>query len=100
MAGLAAILCIYFDFAGKKRARRLKVAIRAEDLKAIVADVRAAFPDGRIMESWSNTGNVPKEKTELVVETDLPADADAATIMTMLEARGVPGLMSVTLEEE
>jgi hypothetical protein len=62
--------------------------------------VRAAFPDGRIMESWSNTGNVPKEKTELVVETDLPADADAATIMTMLEARGVPGLMSVTLEEE
>src|SRR6185503_11360150 len=59
MAGMATILLVYFDVAGRKRARRLKVAIRATDLKAIVADVRAVFPTGRIMETWTDTGGVP-----------------------------------------
>jgi hypothetical protein len=100
MAVLTSLMLIYFDVVGRSRARRLKIAIRAEDLRAIEPQVRAAFPDGRLIESWANTGAMAKEKTELVIEADLAADMDAGTIMAMLEARGVPGLQSVTLEEE
>jgi uncharacterized membrane protein YhiD involved in acid resistance len=100
MAVLATILLIYFDFVGRTRARRVKVSIRAEDLKWVVPHLRATFPGGRILETWSTNGTMPKEKTELVIEVDLAADADAATIMAMLEARGIPGLHSVTVEED
>jgi len=97
---LTIFVLYFFDHSGRVRSRRSKVAIRADDLRSILVAVQAVFPGARIIEAWAQAGTMPAEKTRVVVEADLAADADAASILALLEQQGATGIHSVTLEEE
>jgi hypothetical protein len=90
------LLLAVFDAAAKKRTR---VSVYAPDVSPILERASAIFPGARVVEVGSAKAEAGKDTQKLVVEADLDAGADAASIRRLLEAKGVAGVTRVAIED-
>jgi hypothetical protein len=84
-----------FDAGHRARLRVARLAISVNDPRVACERIREAFPTARIIE----LPNTNPEPGKLVMEVVLGETTDAATVLAMLEAKEVPGIRSVNIEE-
>ena len=93
--GFSTVVLVGLDFI-RMRGHRSRVAVRALDPRAALAPLRSAFPNARVLEAPTAV----LDKSRILVEIDVAADMDAAGLLALFEAKGVPGVQSVAIEEE
>jgi hypothetical protein len=92
----ASVVLAIFDLGRRARLRMTKVAINATEPGVAWERIRLAFPGARVLEL---PGVAPAQPGRLVMETALADDMDAAGIMRLLQEKQVPGINSVSIEE-
>jgi hypothetical protein len=90
------LLLAILDATAKKRAR---VSLFTPDASLVLPHLAAVFPGAKILDLASGKPETGKDTLKLVLETDLDAGADAASIRRALDAKNVPGVTRVALEE-
>jgi uncharacterized membrane protein YhiD involved in acid resistance len=90
------LLLAIFDATAKKRAR---VSVYAMDASVVLEHVGTLFPDAKVLDWATGKVDAAKDTQKLVVELDLEVGADAASVKMMLDAKGVPGVVRVAIEE-
>jgi len=91
---VSAVLII-FDAGHRGRLRLTRLAISVSDPRAAMERVREAFPTARIIE----LPNTNPEPGRMVLEVVLAEAIDAATVLQILQAKDVPGIRSINLDE-
>jgi hypothetical protein len=91
------VVLVLFDATGR---RRCLVTITVDDPSAAWPLVARAFPGARAIEVSSNRPDLGKDNSRLVVEVELPATMDAASIRRVLDGEGVVGLARVAISPE
>jgi len=86
---------IIFDAGQRGRLRLTRLAISVNDPRAAFERIRAAFPTARIIE----LPNTNPEPGRMVLEVVLAEATDAATVLQILQAKDVPGIRSINLDE-
>jgi uncharacterized membrane protein YhiD involved in acid resistance len=94
--GFAIAVLFLFDATGKARPRQVRLGITLDDPRGAFAEIRAAFPGARVLE----IPNTNPERGKLVLLVDADENVDAATVLELLEQRGVRGVRNVGLEED
>jgi uncharacterized membrane protein YhiD involved in acid resistance len=84
-----------FDAGYRARPRMARLAISVTDPGAAFQQIRATFPTARIVE----LPNSNPEPGRLVMDVVIGEKTDAAAILELLQARDVPGIRSVNLDE-
>jgi len=92
----ASVVLAIFDLGRRARLRLTKVAIHAAEPNAAWERIHLAFPGARVIEL---PGSASTQPGRLVMEAALADDMDAAGIMRLLEAKQVPGINSVSIDE-
>ncbi len=92
----ATVVLAIFDLGRRARLRMTRIAINASEPSAAWERIRLAFPGARVIEL---PGTASVQPGKLVMEAALADDMDAAGIMRLLEAKQVPGINSVSIEE-
>ena len=92
----ASALLAIFDLGRRARLRMMKVAINATEPQIAWERIQLAFPGARVLEL---PGSASTQPGKLVMETALADDMDAAGIMRMLVEKQVPGINSVSIED-
>jgi hypothetical protein len=92
----ASVVLAIFDLGRRARLRLTKVAIHAAEPNAAWERIHLAFPGARVIEL---PGSASSQPGRLVMEAALADDMDAAGIMRLLEAKQVPGINSVSIDE-
>jgi len=90
------VLLAIFDATAKKRTR---VSLYATDASIVLEHVSAIFPAAKVLDLSTGKLELGKESQKLVVELDLDVGADASTVRGMLDARSVPGVTRVAIED-
>jgi hypothetical protein len=91
----SAVLAI-FDLGRRARLRLTKVSIHAAEPNAAWERIHLAFPGARVVEL---PGAASTQPGRLVMETALADDMDAHAIMRLLAEKQVPGINSVSIED-
>src|SRR5262245_25271894 len=92
----ASVVLAIFDVGRRARLRMTKVAIHAAEPSAAWERIRLAFPGARVVEL---PGTASAQPGRLVIEAALADDMDAAAIMRLLHDKQVPGINSVSIED-
>jgi hypothetical protein len=92
----ASIVLAIFDLGRRARLRLTKVSIHASEPSAAWERIHLAFPGARVVEL---PGIASTQPGRLVMETALADDMDADGIMRMLAEKQIPGINSVSIEE-
>ena len=92
----ASVVLAIFDAGRRARLRLTRIAIHATEPSAAWERIRLAFPGARVIEL---PGTAAVQPGKLVMEAALADDMDAAGIMRLLEAKQVPGVNSISIEE-
>src|SRR4029078_4740783 len=92
----ASIVLAIFDLGRRARLRLTKVAIHATEPNAAWERIPLAFPGARVVEL---PGTASSQPGRLVMEAALADDMDAAAIMRLLHEKQVPGINSVSIDE-
>jgi uncharacterized membrane protein YhiD involved in acid resistance len=92
----ASVILAIFDLGRRARLKLTKVAIHATEPNAAWERIRLAFPGARVIEL---PGAASMQPGKLVMEAALADDMDAAAIMQLLEEKQVPGINSISIEE-
>jgi hypothetical protein len=92
----ASVVLAIFDLGRRARLRMTKVCIHATEPNAAWERIHLAFPGARVIELPATTAAQPGR---LVMEAALADDMDAAGIMRLLQDKQVPGINSVTIED-
>jgi len=92
----ASIVLAIFDLGRRARLRLTKVAIHASEPNAAWERIHLAFPGARVVEL---PGSASAQPGRLVMEAALADDMDADSIMRLLIEKQVPGINSVSIEE-
>jgi hypothetical protein len=92
----ASVVLAIFDAGRRARLRLTRIAIHASEPSTAWERIRLAFPGARVIEL---PGTAAVQPGKLVMEAALADDMDAAGIMRLLEAKQVPGVNSVSIEE-
>jgi uncharacterized membrane protein YhiD involved in acid resistance len=90
------LLLAIFDATGKKRTR---ASLYAADASVVLEHFTSMFPDAKVLDLQTGKVDSGKDVQKLVVELDLDVGADAATIRRMLDAKSVPGVTRVAIED-
>jgi hypothetical protein len=92
----ASVVLAIFDLGRRARLRLTKVAIHASEPSAAWERIHLAFPGARVVEL---PGTASAQPGRLVMETALADDMDADGIMRMLAEKQIPGINSVSIED-
>ena len=92
----ASVVLTIFDAGRRARLRMTKVAISATEPATAWERIRLAFPGARILKL---PGAASAQSGKLVMEAALGDDMDAAGIMRLLEEKQVPGINSVSIDD-
>src|SRR5262245_16677668 len=92
----ASVVLAIFDLGRRARLRMTKVAINATEPGVAWERIRLAFPGARVIEL---PGTASATSGRLVMEAALADDMDAAGIMRLLQDKQVPGINSVSIDE-
>ena len=92
----ASVVLAIFDAGRRARLRLTRIAIHASEPSTAWERIRLAFPGARVIEL---PGAASVQPGKLVMEAALADDMDAAGIMRLLEAKQVPGVNSISIEE-
>jgi len=92
----ASVVLTIFDAGRRARLRMTKVSINATEPGAAWERIHLAFPGARVLEL---PGPASTQAGKLVMETALADDMDAAGIMRLLQEKQVPGINSVSIDE-
>jgi len=92
----ASVVLAIFDAGRRARLRLTRIAIHASEPSTAWERIRLAFPGARVIEL---PGTAAVQPGKLVMEAALADDMDAAGIMRLLEAKQVPGVNSISIEE-
>jgi hypothetical protein len=92
----ASVVLAIFDLGRRARLRLTKVSIHATEPNAAWERIRLAFPGARVIEL---PGTASIQPGRLVMETALADDMDAAAILRLLHDKQVPGINSVSIDE-
>jgi uncharacterized membrane protein YhiD involved in acid resistance len=90
------LLLAIFDATAKKRTR---VSLYATDASVVLGHVGAMFPDAKVLDFATGRVDAGKDTQKIVVELDLEVGADASSVKTMLDTKGVPGVVRIAIEE-
>jgi uncharacterized membrane protein YhiD involved in acid resistance len=91
----SAVLAI-FDLGRRARLKLTKVAIHASEPNTAWERIHLAFPGARVVEL---PGTASAQGGRLVMEAALADDMDANGIMRLLAEKQIPGINSVSIEE-
>jgi len=92
----ASVVLAIFDLGRRARLRMMKVAINAAEPHTAWERIQLAFPGARVLEL---PGSAQTQSGRLVMEAALADDMDAAAIMRLLIEKQVPGINSVSIED-
>jgi uncharacterized protein DUF4956 len=92
----ASIVLAIFDLGRRARLRLTKVAIHASEPSAAWERIHLAFPGARVVEL---PGTASTQPGRLVMEAALADDMDADGIMRLLAEKQIPGINSVSIED-
>ena len=92
----ASIVLAIFDLGRRARLRLTKVAIHASEPSAAWERIHLAFPGARVVEL---PGTASAQPGRLVMEAALADDMDADGIMRLLAEKQIPGINSVSIED-
>ena len=92
----ASVVLTIFDAGRRARLRMTKVSINAMEPGAAWERIHLAFPGARVLEL---PGPASTQAGKLVMETALADDMDAAGVMRLLQDKQVPGINSVSIDE-
>lgn len=90
------VILSILDASGKAPLRRVKIGIDVSHPKLAVAPIRPIFPAAKVIEAPNGEDGAGR----LVLEIDAAENVDAASILELLELRGVPGIRGVALVED
>jgi len=90
------LLLAIFDATAKKRTR---ASLYAADAAVVLEHLGAIFPGAKVLDIATGKLEAGKDTQKLVVELDLDVGADAKTIRRMLDAKSVPGVTRVAIED-
>jgi hypothetical protein len=90
------ILLAIFDATAKKRTR---VSLYSPTPALVIGHLASVFPGAKMLDLSTSKTETGKEAQKLVIEADLDPNADAASIQRLLEAKSVPGVTRVAIEE-
>ena len=90
------VLLAIFDATAKKRTR---ASLYAVDATIVLGHFTSMFPDAKVLDLQTGKVDSGKDVQKLVVELDLDVGADAATIRRMLDAKSVPGVTRIAIED-
>jgi hypothetical protein len=91
----ASVVLAIFDIGRRARLCTRKVAINATEPQAAWERIQLAFPGARVLELPGAAAPAGR----LVMEAALADDMDAAAIMRLLTEKQVPGINSVSIED-
>jgi hypothetical protein len=91
----ACVVLAIFDLGRRSRLRMTKVSINATEPSAAWERIHLAFPGARVIE----LPGAAAQPGRLVMETALADDMDAAGIMRLLQDKQVPGINSVSIDD-
>src|SRR5262249_51535601 len=92
----ASVVLAIFDLGRRARLKLTKVAIHASEPSAAWERIHLAFPGARVVEL---PGTASSQPGRLVMEAALADDMDADGIMRMLAEKQIPGINSVSIED-
>jgi hypothetical protein len=92
----ASVVLAIFDLGRRARLRLTKVAIHASEPSAAWERIHLAFPGARVVEL---PGTASTQPGRLVMEAALADDMDADGIMRLLAEKQIPGINSVSIED-
>ena len=92
----ASVVLAIFDLGRRARLRLTKVTVHASEPNAAWERIRLAFPGARVIEL---PGTASVQPGRLVMEAALADDMDAAAILRLLHEKQVPGINSVSIDE-
>jgi hypothetical protein len=92
----ASVVLAIFDLGRRARLRLTKVAIHASEPSTAWERIHLAFPGARVVEL---PGTASAQPGRLVMEAALADDMDADGIMRLLTEKQIPGINSVSIEE-
>jgi hypothetical protein len=92
----ASVVLAIFDLGRRARLRLTKVTVHATEPNAAWERIRLAFPGARVIEL---PGTASVQPGRLVMEAALADDMDAAAILRLLHEKQVPGINSVSIDE-
>jgi hypothetical protein len=98
IALVSAIGLAVFDFTDRSAPRR--VSVRVDEPRAALVALRAAFPQARVIEAPFTKAMGPGANTVVLDLNGEAGDGDAAALLDLVKARGVPGVRSVSIDEE
>jgi hypothetical protein len=91
----ASVVLAIFDLGRRARLRMMKVAIHAAEPSAAWERIQLAFPGARVIELPGTAA----QPGRLVMEAALADNMDAAGIMRLLQEKQVPGINSVSIDD-
>jgi hypothetical protein len=91
----ASVVLAIFDLGRRARLRMTKVAIHATEPSAAWERIQLAFPGARVIELPGTAA----QPGRLVMEAALADNMDAAGIMRLLQDKQVPGINSVSIDD-
>ena len=92
----ASVVLTIFDAGRRARLRMTKVSINATEPSTAWERIHLAFPGARVLEL---PGAASTQAGKLVMETALADDMDAAGVMRLLQDKQVPGINSVSIDD-
>lgn len=92
----ASIVLALFDAGHRARLRLRRVSVDLAQPRAAWERIQLAFPGARALEL---PGNGSEETGRLVMETVIDETMDAARVLALLEERQVPGIRSVSIDD-
>lgn len=90
------LLLAIFDATAKKRTR---VSLYAGDAAVVLEHVTAMFPGAKVLDVATGKVDSAKDTQKLVIELDLEVGADASSVKSLLDTKGVPGVVRVAIED-
>jgi len=90
------VLLAIFDATAKKRTR---VSFFAVDAALLLEHLTAIYPLAKVLDLATGKTDSGKETQKVVVELDLEVGDDATSVKRLLDARSVPGVVRIAIED-
>jgi len=98
-AGGTAFVCLLLAVLDATAKKRVRVSLYTPDASLVLPHVAAIFPGAKVLDLPNGKPEAGKETNKLVLEADLEVPADAASIRRELDAKNVPGVTRIAIEE-
>jgi hypothetical protein len=77
-----------------------RIAVRVDEPRAALAALRVAFPAARVIAAPNTKVMSPGASTVVLDVNGELGDADAAAILDIVKERGIPGVRSISIDED